>query len=73
MKHKYYKLKRKADIAQIQFIIEGYEGMATVSTVNAENAVISVSIMPDFIQDMEGLLKSLMRTHHFEEITKETL
>ena len=52
-------MRRKADIAPVQFIIEGYEGMATVSTIDAENAVIRVSVMQDFIKEMAGVLRQL--------------
>jgi len=45
---KIFKLKRK-DIAIVQFIIEGYEEMAMVTTIDPHTAIIQISIIPDFI------------------------
>ena len=64
---KWFKLKRN-NIALVQFIIEGYEGMATVTTMDSHAAIIQVSIMPDFHQEMFNLLESLKNKFHLEEI-----
>jgi hypothetical protein len=67
MINKYYKLKRK-DIALVQFIIEGYEGMATVTTIDPHTAIIQISIIPDFISDMSAVIKDLKNKYKMEEI-----
>jgi hypothetical protein len=64
---KYFKLKRK-DIAFVQFIIEGYEGMATVTTIDPHTAIIQISIIPDFISDMNAVIKDLKNKYKMEEI-----
>ena len=64
---KCFKLKRN-NIALVQFIIEGYEGMATVTTVDPHAAIIQISIMPDFLQEVINLLESLKNIYHLEEI-----
>jgi hypothetical protein len=64
---KCFKLKT-SDITLVQFIIEGYEGLATVSTVDPKAAIIQVLIMPDFIEDMEGILDHLKVRFLMEEI-----
>jgi hypothetical protein len=64
---KYFKLKRK-DIALVQFIIEGYEGMATVTTIDPHAAMIQVSIIPDFLSDMSDLIDYLKNKYKMEEI-----
>ena len=64
---KYFKLKRK-DIAIVQFIIEGYEGMATVTTIDSHTAIIQISIIPDFILDMSSVIKDLKNKYKMEEI-----
>lgn len=64
---KYYKLRRK-DISLIQFIIEGYEGMATVTTVEPQTAIIQVSIIPDFISEMKNVINDLKNNYEIEEI-----
>ena len=47
------------DIKIFHFIIEGYERMATVSTLDPRKAVIQVLIMPDFQQEMKTILSHL--------------
>jgi hypothetical protein len=64
---KWLKLKRNK-IAPVQFIIEGYEGMATVTTMDPHAAIIQVSIMPDFISETNHLLENLKKKYHLEEI-----
>ncbi len=64
---KWFKLKRN-NIAQVQFIIEGYEGMATVTTVDPHTAIIQISIIPDFLQEVINLLENLKNKYHLEEI-----
>ena len=64
---KYFKLKRK-DIALVQFIIEGYEGMATVTTIDPHTAIIQISIIPDFLSDMSDLIDYLKNKYKMEEI-----
>jgi hypothetical protein len=63
----YFKLKRK-DIALVQFIIEGYEGMATVTTIDPHTAIIQISIIPDFISDMSAIIKDLKNKYKMEEV-----
>ncbi|MGV8059319.1 MAG: DUF4911 domain-containing protein [Smithellaceae bacterium] len=64
---KWFKLKRN-NIALVQFIIEGYEGMATVTTMDPHAAIIQVSIAPDFLQEIIKLMESLKDKYHLEEI-----
>lgn len=64
---KWYKIKRN-NIAVVQFIIEGYEGMSTVTTMDPNAAIIQVAIMPDFLQEIITLMESLKNKYHLEEI-----
>lgn len=64
---KWLRLKRK-DIAPVQFIIEGYEGMATVTTMDPHVAIIQVSIIPAFLQEISNLLESLQEKYKLVEI-----
>jgi hypothetical protein len=63
----YFKLKRK-DIALVQFIIEGYEGMATVTTIDPHTAIIQISIIHDFISDMSAIISDLKNKYKMEEV-----
>jgi hypothetical protein len=64
---KYFKLQRK-DIALVQFIIEGYGEMATVTTIDSRVAIIQISIIPDFISDMIDIIEYLKDKYKMEEI-----
>ena len=64
---KYYKMQRK-DIAIVQFLIEGHEGMATVTTIDSDGAVILVSIMNDFISQMENVINHIKFRYSLNEI-----
>lgn len=64
---RYFHVERK-NIAPVQFIIEGYGEMATVSTVDSRRAVIRVSIIPDFVADMNGLLDYLKNKFKMKEL-----
>ena len=66
---KFFRIKRE-HIAPVQFIIEGYEGMSTVSTMNSQEAIIKISIMPDFAEEIGRLICELKNIYHLEEIEK---
>ena len=65
---KCYKIQPK-DIVLVQFIIEGYEGMATATTLDSRKAIIQIAIMPDYIQEMLDILEDLKYRYNIEEIT----
>ena len=67
MIRKWFKIQTR-QIMPIQFILEGYEGMATVSTIDSRVAILQVLIMPDFIQEMEDILGSLQNEYRMQEI-----
>ena len=67
MINKWLKLKTK-DIVLVQFIVEGYEGLATVTTIDYRTAIIQVAIMPDFVSDVMCILESLKKQLLIEEI-----
>jgi hypothetical protein len=64
---KYFQLEKK-HIVTVQFIIEGYERMATVTTMDSSKAVIRISIMPDYISEIDGLLEYLKHKYVMKEI-----
>jgi hypothetical protein len=63
------KLARK-DIAYLKFIIEGYEGMALLTTVEKYEAIIQLTVTPDFISEIDLLLQALKDEINFYEIEK---
>jgi len=68
-----YLLLKKKNISRLQFILEGYDGMAMATTIDKNRAIVKLFIMPDFTSDIEPLLKSLsvdlsIKEIHFSEI-----
>jgi len=51
----------------LQFIIEGYEGICSVSTIDSRAALIRVSSMPGFEADVSKILRQLKREFAFNE------
>ncbi len=63
---KFLKLNRK-DISYVQFLIESYEGLATVTTIDENVAIIKLSIMPDSVSDIDKILYSIRKEVDFTE------
>lgn len=62
------RLSRK-DIAYVKYIFEGYEGLATVTTVpTSRESVVQLSIMPDFTSEVDGILEALKEEIDMSEI-----
>jgi hypothetical protein len=72
MTRKWFKLQRK-HIALVQFIIEGYEGMATVTTIDPSKAIIQISIMPDYIQEISNIIEELRYKYNIEEVASYSI
>ncbi len=59
----------RRDIAYVKYILEGYEGLATVTTIpTCREAVVQLSILPDFASDVEGILEALKKEIDIFEI-----
>ncbi|MEN6507354.1 MAG: DUF4911 domain-containing protein [Smithella sp.] len=67
MQRKWFKINA-SDIALVQFILEGYEGLVTVSTIDPKEAIIQILIMPDFGEDVEGIMVHLKDRFIMKEI-----
>ena len=72
MQRKWFKIKA-SDIALLQFILEGYEGLVTVSTIDPRDAIIQISIMPDFEEDVESILQNLKERFMIKEIPSQNI
>lgn len=59
------------NIVLMQFILEGYEGLVTMTTLDPAEARVEVSIMPDFLEDMQDILRALRDEIPFVEILPE--
>lgn len=67
MIEKYFKINRR-DISYIKFILEGYEGLAMVTTIDRYDAIVKLLIAPDFVSEVENIVKALKDEIAFEEI-----
>jgi hypothetical protein len=43
----------------LKFVLEAYEGMNVMSTVDNKAGIIRIAIMPGFVDDMDALLAEL--------------
>jgi hypothetical protein len=66
--YRYFKVAHR-DMVFLKFILEAYEGMNVMSTVDNEAGIIRISIMPGCGEDMEGLLADLGRQVLMEPVS----
>jgi len=57
------------DMVYLKFILEAYEGMNVMSTVDNVAGIIRIAIMPGFENDMDELLAELGKQVKMEAIT----
>ena len=50
---------RRGDLAFFQFLLEGYQRMVRVTTVDAKAAIVMLSIMPDYVEECTSVVESL--------------
>ena len=60
---RYFRLDRR-DLAYLTFILEACEGLATLSTVEKRETLVSLTTLPCFVAELNGLIEALR-----EEIT----
>lgn len=65
---RYFKVQRR-DLAYLKFIVESYEGLATLSTADREGGVVVVSYSSCFAKDMGALMESLGTEIALEEVS----
>lgn len=63
----YLKLSRK-DLVLLQYLLEGYEGMSSITTIDSREAIVRIMIMPDFKDDFQIILSELKNSVDFRII-----
>ena len=58
---------QRGDICRFQFILEGYEGLVSVTTEDPLEARLRLSIAPDFREDVDAILLDLLKIFDFQE------
>ncbi|MBI2354489.1 MAG: DUF4911 domain-containing protein [Deltaproteobacteria bacterium] len=67
---RYFRVAR-ADMVFLKFILEAYEGMNVMTTVDNVNGIIRIAIMPGFEGEMDNLLADLGRQVGMEAVEWE--
>jgi len=67
---RYFKVGRR-DLVYLKFILEAYEGMSTLSTVEPHGVIVRLSIPFGFEADMQSLLDVLRADLPITEVTFE--
>lgn len=57
---KYLRVNPK-DMAYVKFIVESYEGLAVLRTVNPREGIMEWMIPPDLVKEVEELIDSLRK------------
>jgi hypothetical protein len=65
---RYFKIDRK-DLVYLKFILEAYEGMSTLSTVEPKEVIVRLSIPQGFEADIQAVLSSVSESIQLEEVT----
>jgi hypothetical protein len=67
---RYFKVLHR-DMVYLKFILEAYEGMNVMSTVDNVAGIIRIAIMEGFEADMAGLLAELGRQVAMEAVMRD--
>ena len=63
----YLRIQRQ-DIALLKFVIESYEGIGIVRTIDRKKATVVLLAMPDFLDQVRAVLESLREHMDWYEI-----
>jgi hypothetical protein len=70
MRYLFYKVA-KDDIYKIKFILEAYENMMSVSTVDDDMPKIQISVAPDFLDDARAIIDDLKTKMYMKELSDD--
>lgn len=71
MHYLFYKVN-KPDIAMIKFLLETYENMFQVSTVDKELPKIQITVAPDMLSDALAILDDLKSRFYLEQLDEDS-
>lgn len=70
MHYLFYKVNR-SDIYLIKFILESYENMVQVSTINKKTGKIQLTVAPDFLPDVKEIIRDLQKRHPMQRLDED--
>ncbi len=65
---RYYRVERH-NIGYLRFIIEAYDGIAVMRTIDAKSGIIVLHIPPDCLCDAENLMNDMKKNIMMESLT----
>ena len=57
---RYFRLDRR-DLAYLTFIVEACEGMATLSTIERRETLVSLTTLPCFAAELDGFIEAIRK------------
>ena len=67
---KYYQIDRR-EISFLKFILEAYDGLAVLTTVDSEKGIVVLNIAPGCEADVEMILQDLKKNVMIEKINSK--
>ena len=67
---KYYRIDRR-EISFLKFILEAYDGLAVLTTIDSEKGIVVINIAPGCEADVEMILQDLKKNVMIENIPSE--
>ncbi|WP_298434122.1 DUF4911 domain-containing protein [Geobacter sp.] len=65
---RYFRVERR-ELVYLKFIVEAYEGLATLSTADRERGIVAISYPRHFAEDLDALLTELGTEIALQEVT----
>ena len=67
--NRYYQLASR-DLVYMKFILEAYEGLSTMSTIDGKRGIVRVNVPLPFAADMAALMDALAEEIAVSEVTE---
>ena len=68
--NRYYQLASR-DLVYMKFILEAYEGLSTMSTIDGKRGIVRVNYPVPFAADIAALMEALAEEITVAEVTEE--
>ena len=65
-----YRIDRR-EVHYLKFVLEGYDGLAVMKTLDPDNGVIAISVAPGCEQEVDMILQDLRKDMRIE-VVKDT-
>ena len=71
MHYLFYKVN-KTDIHMIKHILEAYENMTQVSTIDQNMPKIQITVAPDYLEDVKGIIADLQTKFFMQQLEEDS-